>query len=104
MQLKKIIITGYEISGLGGTETVCLNLVKLLRMQSPDIDISFVFLKKNNGGHVNDEWLAGQRYCRLSSNIKITKLSRLSFAYSLRKIINRESPAASLTKCLVDNR
>ena len=92
MQLKKIIITGYEISGLGGTETVCLNLVKLLRMQSPDIDISFVFLKKNNGGHVNDEWLAGQRYCRLSSNIKITKLRRLSFAYSLRKIINRESP------------
>ena len=91
MQLKKIIITGYEISGLGGTETVCLNLVKLLRMQSPDIDISFVFLKKNNGGHVNDEWLAGQRYCRLSSNIKITKLRRLSFCLLYTSICSEKT-------------
>ena len=92
MQLKKIIITGYEISGHGGMETVCINLVKLLRMQDPDIDISFVFLKKNNNSHVNDDWLIGQRYCRLSSNVKITKLRRLCFAYALRKIIVREDP------------
>lgn len=92
MQLMKIIITGYETSGLGGMETVCLNLVKLLRMQNPYIDVSFVFFKKNNNNSVNDNWLVGQRYCRLSSNIKITKLRRLSFAYGLRKIILQEKP------------
>ncbi|MDA8500019.1 glycosyl hydrolase family 1, partial [Citrobacter sp. Igbk 17] len=74
MQLKKIVITGYETSGLGGMETVCINLVKLLRMQDPDIDVSFVFFKKNNNSNVNIGWLTGQRYCHLSSNIKITKL------------------------------
>ncbi|HEF0063180.1 glycosyltransferase [Citrobacter sp. RHBSTW-00271] len=92
MQLKKIIITGYETSGLGGMETVCINLVRLLRTQDPDIDVSFVFFKKNNNSNVNNDWLTGQRYCHLSSNIKITKLRRLSFAYGLRKIILQESP------------
>lgn len=107
MQLKKIIITGYEISGLGGMETVCLNLVKLLRMQDPDIDVSFVFFKKNNNSQVNDDWLKGQRYCRLSSNVKITKLRRLCFAYALRKIILREEPDVIISldalSCYISN-
>ncbi|MBA7803843.1 glycosyltransferase [Citrobacter freundii] len=107
MKLKKIIITGYEISGLGGTETVCLNLVKLLRMQNPDIDVSFVFFKKNNNSQVNDDWLTGQRYCRLSSNVKITKLRRLCFAYALRKIIIREEPDVIISldtlSCYISN-
>ncbi|EOC1070675.1 glycosyltransferase [Cronobacter malonaticus] len=91
MQLNKIIITGYELSGLGGMETVCSKLVTLLKARNPDLDISFVFFKEGSR-KVSDEWLKNCRHYRVTSKIKNTKIRRLSFANSLRKIIHRERP------------
>lgn len=91
MQLNKIIIIGYELSGLGGMETVCGKLVNLLKARHPALDISFVFIKEGNRT-VCDDWLQGNRCQRITSGIKNTKIRRLSFANSVRKIIRQEQP------------
>lgn len=91
MNMSKIIIAGYELSGLGGMETVCSTLVRLLRTRHTDIDISFVFFKEGNCV-VNDEWLGDNQHRRITSGIKNTKLRRLSFANSFRKVVSQEKP------------
>lgn len=106
MHLNKIIIAGYELSGLGGMETVCSTLVSLLRRQHPGIDISFVFFKEGRS-HVSDDWLGGNRHVRITSGIKHTKIRRLSFAHKLRKIISQEKPeliiALDTLSCFISN-
>ncbi|RPH31143.1 glycosyltransferase [Buttiauxella warmboldiae] len=106
MNINKIIIIGYELSGLGGMETVCQKLVNLLRTQKSNIDISFVFIKEGNNP-VNDDWLKNDRRQRIISSVKNTKIRRLCFANSLRKIIRKERPdlilALDTLSCFISN-
>ena len=106
MKINKIIITGYELSGLGGMETVCSTLVRLLRARHPGVEISFVFFKEGNNV-VNDDWLADRHHCRITSGIKNTKIRRLSFANSFRRLIRKEQPelviALDTLSCFISN-
>ncbi|HDS9360901.1 TPA: glycosyltransferase [Enterobacter chengduensis] len=106
MKINKIIIAGYELSGLGGMETVCSTLVRLLRARHPGVDISFVFFKEGNAT-VCDDWLAHSHHRRITSGIKNTKIRRLSFANSFRKIISQEKPeliiALDTLSCFISN-
>lgn len=106
MNINKIFIIGYELSGLGGMETVCQKLVSLLRHQKPNIEISFIFIKEGNN-KVNDDWLEDNLQRRITSPVKNTKIRRLCFANSLRKIIRNEKPdlilALDTLSCFISN-
>ncbi len=97
MEVNRVIIVGNELSGLGGMETVILRFITLLRASEPTINISLVFFRaaKTNRKvrrEVNDDWLAGQAYCKITPPVRHRKLGRLFLANSLRKIFRHEKP------------
>lgn len=88
MPTKKIMIVGFELSGLGGTETVCKKLYNLLNGSS---EVTFVFFKQDEKNSSYD-WLKGVEYCTLECYQKNTPLRRLIFSYKLSKILRKKKP------------
>ncbi|WP_340609327.1 glycosyltransferase [Xenorhabdus bharatensis] len=88
MSTKKIMIVGFELSGLGGTETVCKKFYHLLNGISYT---TFVFLKQDNTKNSYD-WLGNIKYTTLVCHQKNTPLRRFIFSYKLSKIIKNENP------------
>ncbi|MBW5406034.1 glycosyltransferase [Morganella morganii] len=87
----KIIITGRNISGFGGMETVFSTFSKLLTGSDKKYQISFVFFNELNNV-VNDVWLGNNIFTRLNSSLKNGKLKRISFAYQFSLIIKKTEP------------
>ncbi|MDC9615763.1 glycosyltransferase [Xenorhabdus khoisanae] len=88
MSIKKIMIVGFELGGLGGTETVCKKLYNLL---NKDSDISFVFLKQDKK-EKNSDWLKNVTHSILECYQKNTPLRRYIFSYKLSRIIRERNP------------
>ncbi|ERT10943.1 hypothetical protein O185_22080 [Photorhabdus temperata J3] len=104
--MKKIIIVGYELSGFGGTETVCKKCASLLSQDSADVDISFIFFKENKNIS-NDTWLKGMKFKRIFSQIRNPTLRRIHFAFQFSMYIKQENPdliiAISTRGCYISN-
>ncbi|WP_036771792.1 glycosyltransferase [Photorhabdus australis] len=104
--MKKIIIVGYELSGFGGTETVCKKCVSLLSKHNADVDISFIFFKENNK-FSNDTWLKGIKFKRIFSEIRNPTLRRIHFVLQFSRHIKQENPdliiAISTRGCYISN-
>ncbi|PHM72727.1 glycosyltransferase [Xenorhabdus kozodoii] len=103
MPTKKIMIVGFELGGLGGTETVCKKLYNLLNRCS---DINFVFLKQERKEN-NHDWLENITYCILECYQKNTPLRRYIFSYKLSRIIKKQRPDVIISidaiSCYISN-
>ncbi|BET98638.1 glycosyltransferase [Xenorhabdus taiwanensis] len=88
MFTRKIMIVGFELGGLGGTETVCKKLYNLLNGYS---DINFVFLKQDKEKK-NHNWLKDVPFSILECYQKNTPLRRYIFSYKLSRIIKKQKP------------
>ncbi|XAG64319.1 glycosyltransferase [bacterium 19GA11TI05] len=87
----KIIITGRNISGFGGMETVFSTFSELLTGTDKKYQISFVFFNELNNV-VDDTWLKNNSFIRLNSSLKNGKLKRISFAFQFSSIIKKTKP------------
>ncbi|KMW71939.1 hypothetical protein TI10_17660 [Photorhabdus luminescens subsp. luminescens] len=94
MKAKKIILVGYDMSGFGGTETVCKKLVTLLSKDNTSVDISFLFINDIRQGcvEIDDGWLNGMSFHRIRSEIYNTKARRVHFAFLFSRFMKRENP------------
>ncbi|CDH04384.1 glycosyltransferase [Xenorhabdus bovienii] len=88
MATKKIMIVGFELGGLGGTETVCKKLYNFLHKTT---NVKFIFLKKDNKKN-NHNWLNGLNYSVLECHQKNTPLRRFIFSYKLSNEIKKQKP------------
>lgn len=87
--MKKVLIIGYNLGGFGGMETVFKKSITILKSHA--IHSEFIFFNEGNN-NVNDDWLVGCKYRRLSSKIKNTKLRRMSYAVQLARVLKKEKP------------
>ncbi|MDC9614874.1 lipopolysaccharide 1,6-galactosyltransferase [Xenorhabdus khoisanae] len=91
MKKNKIFITGYNLSGFGGMETVFNSFYRLISSPKNGYDILFVFFE-DTFKNPNDQWLDTKSHIRIRSNVKNTKLRRLHFAYQFSKLILQHHP------------
>ncbi len=93
--MKKIIITGFDIGGFRGMETV-FNTFHDLLFNYEETEVLFVFFENKN--HVcNHEWLGNRKFIKLESKINNNKIKRLHYAYKLSKIIKKYKPDNIIT-------
>lgn len=89
--ITKIIITGRNISGFGGMETVFSTFSKLLSETNKKYQVYFVFFNEMNN-IVDDAWLKNNKFVRLNSSLRNGKIKRFSFALQFSSIIRKINP------------
>ncbi|SUB98689.1 glycosyltransferase [Proteus penneri] len=95
MKKNKIIITGFDIGGFGGMETVFNTFHNLLSTHE-NTEVLFVFFEKKNN-ICNHEWLENRKFIILKSKINNNKLKRLYYSYKLSKLIKKYKPNNVIT-------
>lgn len=95
MKKNRIIITGFDIGGFGGMETVFNSFHDLLSIHK-NTEVLFVFFENTNNV-CNHDWLGNRNFIKLESKINNNKLKRLHYAYKLSKIIKEYKPNNVIT-------
>ncbi len=101
--MKKILIIGFELGGLGGTETVCRKFHDLI---SDKAKVNFLFFKQDKK-NVDNVWLNNTTHKTIECHVRNTPLRRFSFSFMLSREIARTKPdiiiAIDAISCYIAN-
>lgn len=88
--MSKVLFVSYDLAGKGGIEVVSKKLSQLLIKKGYYNEFIFISDKKvNKNTIIDDSWLEGLIFNRITSDIKNNKLRRLYFSFLLAKYLRK---------------
>ncbi|BDR96128.1 glycosyltransferase [Proteus mirabilis] len=106
MSIKKIVIVGIELQGLGGMEVVFNKLNDLLKEHYPNISLSIILLKERDIC-INENWHKNLNVRFIRCKIRNHKIRRFMFSCKLSGILRKDNPdiiiASDVIGCYIAN-